>query len=235
MSGKVKDPLAPIDFGASVLAGLVTVLVLIAVPATIFGSGSFLHFGEEDVCISVSTNDVPYGTKSVDVGTPTTSSSDGLALLPGGEGEYAFIPGLARGATASNDGIRLCSAEPTTRQHVLLVLADAPIFGYSVLLLFGLTRLIKRARRHGLFTSTVADGVRRLGWFVLLGTFVTQAINALCTQAILGDLVAEEGLDSWLGLFNMDLSIVLISLGMVTFGRVMAQTVPMREDLEATI
>ena len=58
--------------------------------------------------------------------------------------------------------------------------------------LFLLWRLTRTARRSGPFTAQVAAGLRRLGWFVLIGGPAAAAVQGFAVDALLNSMLRAQ-------------------------------------------
>ncbi len=209
-----KDPLGPIDFVVNVVTTLLGVGLVFTVVSSIFDSGSGLGFGGNEVCASIQPGVVPWG----------------------GSGGGDTVIGLVDGARAYPDDLDVCAAEPTIRARFYLGLKQWPSLLFSIGFLLGLHILIRTARRDGMFTTGVARGVTALGWYLLVGAAVVATIQAGGNALLLQQMV--DGGVGWnvvVAGWSITLSTLIGAFGMITFGRLLQRTVPMREELDATI
>ena len=213
-----KNALAPIEFIVSVAGGLV--LFLLALSAALIGFGgsdsSFLTIGDPDVCV--------------------VASSSAVAITSQGM-NGAHVAGLEPGVRSYPETVNICQSHPSTRQRTLSFLSVAPAFVYSMGFLFFTWLLIRHTRRRGFFVADTALGIGRLGLYVLFGELAVAVIHATASGALLATMGATTGATLTIGLrfFHVSWAILFAGFGLLTIGRVMAQTVPMREELDATI
>jgi hypothetical protein len=56
----VKNALAPMEFVVSAIGAIMIFLMVCMIPVTVFGSGSFLGFGNREACVDAPTGAVPF-------------------------------------------------------------------------------------------------------------------------------------------------------------------------------
>jgi hypothetical protein len=212
-----RDPLAPIDTAVSVLSwlvgGLLALGVVFGVAAALGGSFSVFGFGDTEVCTTGEPGPVTFRND-----VPQTA-----------------VVGLKDGARWFPAEMLICKSDPGVGLRLAASLMGAP----TQLLFIGfliLTRgLIKQARRTGMFTPQVATRTGRLGWYILLGSIIAAAIEALA-----GGIVLQAAVDGevWLGgIFDLHTSwsALLVGIGLITIGRVLGQAALLQADVDATI
>jgi hypothetical protein len=92
------------------------------------------------------------------------------------------------------------------------------------------------ARRMGLFSPDVALGVLRLGLFVVVGAVVVSCLRTYAEWRVLSTMV--EGVtptNAMFGFFHLSWSTLIGGFGLLTVGRVMAQSVRMQREIDATV
>lgn len=130
-----------------------------------------------------------------------------------------------------------CASEPGTSLHLLDELSALP----SALLLIGglflLHQLLKGAARDGVHTARTASRFRLLGWWLLLGSLLSELVESNLKAAVLAELTTNHELTagSWLGLWSAPYLLVLTGLGLLTFARITRAGAAMREDLEGVV
>ena len=129
--------------------------------------------------------------------------------------------------------MQVCDPDPDGATRALGI-AGLTVWVVAPLLFFGLLwRLLRRARREGVFADRVPGGLRFLGGLLLvwaaLDFVVTGFVNAALLNRMTDDtLVLFSSSDApWL--------LVLLGLALLALERVMSQAVAMRHDVEATI
>lgn len=209
-----KDPLAPIDFVVSVLTTLLVVGLVFTAVSSIFDSGGGFGFGSDVVCADYEAGAMPWGGRG------------------GGHG----VVDLVDDARAYPAGVEVCTAAPTIRDRFYLGLTVWPSLLFTLGFLVGLRLVIRAARREGMFTTGVARRVTMLGWYLLAVPVVVATLEATGNALLLRGLV-EGGIGwlDWQDGLRMSWSALIGGFGLITFGRLLQRTVPMREELDATV
>jgi hypothetical protein len=146
----------------------------------------------------------------------------------------AMSPGLGRPTdrvTRTVEEVQICDHRPDRATRAIAGVGLA-VGLLAPLLFFGLLwRLLRRARREGVFADRVPAGLRLLGGLLLVWAALGFVVNGFVTAALLTRLT-----DSVV-LFKVDVSLTLVLLGvaLLALAEVMAQAVDMRHDVEATI
>ncbi|MFZ2014956.1 MAG: DUF2975 domain-containing protein [Nocardioides sp.] len=214
----VKNPLAALELVVSA-AGVLMIVGLVAMAfGTLTGSGSGVGLGDSIVCV-----DAPYGA---------------LASHSGGGGVGgAHVTDLATEVHANPSEISLCRLEPSTRQRVLATLVNISEFLFALGFLVLTWRLIRNTRRRGLFVPEVAAALGRLSVYLFFGEFAVTFIQALATQQLVSSMLTNSR-DSYFGVYalsHFSWVVIIAAFGLQAMGRVMAMTVPMREEIDATV
>jgi hypothetical protein len=213
---KDPNPLAPLERIIAVIGGLMIFFLLAVVPASLLGSGSVFGFGYPIVCV-----EAPYGAVATD-----RAHGDGVT--------GAHIQNLPSGVHANPSGFNLCASDPSTGQRVLATLMDLPGFLFLLGFIVIAWRLTRRVRRRGPFMPDVARALARLGVFLFVGEFVVALSQGLATQRLASTMLSEHS--NYIGgYFHLSGAVIIASFGLQAMGRVMAMTVPMREEIDATV
>lgn len=139
---------------------------------------------------------------------------------------------------ASVDSVpRYCAQEATTGQSVLAHLGSLTSLVAWIGGLFLLNRLLSGAARTGVHTPQTASGLRLLGWWLLVGSVMTQTVAAVAQTALLGTLSrsADLGAGAWIQAWNPPYLAILTGLGLLAFARITRVGSKMREDLEGLV
>src|SRR5262249_50971017 len=151
--------------------------------------------------------------------------------------DVAFAASARRGCDVSVLGnLQACANHPDFGQRVLYSLTALPavVFWCGVLLL--LWRIIVIARRSGPFTPRVAAAMRRLGWFVIIGSAVAAIVHLLATDLLLTSMAHVPDNYSNLIIVPVHLPIpVLTGAALLTFARIIGAASAMDEEIKATI
>lgn len=216
---KARNPLAALELFISFIGVLMLLGLVASVSNSITGSGSAFGFGDSVVCV-----DAPYGAV-----TSHGARSDGISGL--------HVAHLAPGVHANPSQFNLCSNEPSTGQRALATLVDLPQFLFWLGFLAITWRLTRRARRRGLFMPDVAVALGRLGAYLFIGEFAVSLTQAFATQGLVSTMVTGTGDDYfWVyALSHFSWAVIVAAFGLQAMGRVMALTVPMREEIDATV
>lgn len=216
---QVRDPLAPLEVVMTLLAALIIGGCLAVVVFRGLGNDvGFGLWGPPYPCID---------------GVPLT----GLKLhgTPAGTMVGDLRPGVTTGFPRQ---FSLCQEHMSgfDRSLVSLPMLMDMLWTSGVVLVT--LRVIKRARRHGLFTVDVARGCQLIGWVVLGGWLLVNVAGAILKAVAISHLV--EGYPTTNAavaiLFaNWNWSTLVAGSAALTAGRVMARTVALREEVEATV
>lgn len=210
---KDPNPLAPLERIITLIGGLMILAILLTVPAGLFGNGSLWGFGDSVVCV-----EAPYG-----------------AVVSGsGDVSGSHVRTLQSGVHAGPSGFNLCTSDPTAWQRLLSTLEDLPTFLFALGFVLITWRLTRRVRRRGLFMPEVARTVGRLGIYLFVGEFVVTGIQGLATQQLVSTMLTEHS--NYIGgYYDLSWAVIIAAFGLQAMSRVMAMTVPMREEIDATI
>jgi hypothetical protein len=220
------DPLGPIDRATKVLAVLFAAwLAAVTVITSVAVLGFAPHaVGLEDVCATVRTGAVPFGSSE-------TSDADGT-----GSTVHTFeVVGLAPDATFTPESLSLCLDDPNAWRLVYLLTSfptALTLGGFLVLVRI----LVSRARSGGLFTPGIARLTHVLGWYVILGSLAARLVEAVATAALVGRAVPgrfDAGTVQYA--WTTPWTALLAGIGVLTIARVMQRATAMRQDLDATI
>lgn len=213
---KDPNPLAPLERIIALIGGLMIFFLLAVVSTSLTGSGSVFGFGGQYVCV-----EAPLGAVSSHGG-----GGDGIGRT--------HLTNLATGVTANPSSFSLCTSEPSVRQRVLATLVDLPAFLLTLGFVVITWRLTRRVRRRGLFMPEVAATIARLGVFLFIGEFVVAFIQGLAMQRLVSTMVTEH--TPYIGgYYQLSWTVIIAAFGLQAMGRVMAMTVPMREEIDATV
>ncbi len=215
-----KDPLLPIEVIVRLaLALLCGLLIFGAGLAVSVGGVSFGAWGSSRPCVEAPQLGLTLGGTAGDPSNPAIMN---------------LRPGIVTGYPAS---FQLCDPQMSGLDRSLV---SAPLMLdvlWSAGFLWLSLRLIGGARRGGLFTDEVARGTTRLGWYILGGTVLVNVVGAVLTTMAISHLVVDDYPMGAATFANLHLSwaLVIAGCGVVSIGRVLQQTVPMREELDATV
>ncbi|MEP7023571.1 MAG: hypothetical protein ABJB47_07100 [Actinomycetota bacterium] len=143
-------------------------------------------------------------------------------------------PGNSISVTGS---LQACADHPSAIQRVLngLVLLPAVLFWSCVLLL--LWRMIAAARRTGPFTPRVAVAMRRLGWFIIVGSTAAAVIRLVALDQLLVSMARLPGSPfPNLLLVPAHMPIPLLTgAALLTFARIIKAGAAMDDEIKGTV
>jgi len=215
----IDNALAPLEFILRVTIGLVALAALGWL--SYFGlSGSSVLHGGESVCVTAPVRAM--------TGTSTGQHLDGVHAL--GSGNM-----LRNGAHATATSVELCDDTPSGRQRAWSLVSDASPLCYTAGFLCLAWRLTRSARRRGLFSPHLALSIGHLGLYVLLGALVAGLLRAWADDHLMLSMAATHHTQTWLFFFHYSWAVLFAGFGLLTVGRVMAQSVRMQREIDTTV
>jgi hypothetical protein len=214
---RTRNALAPLEFILSVTGTLMVLFSGVLAPiALLFGGEvSYYGLGDRSVCVNAPDNALSF--------TFTGNNP-------------AHVDSLRPGVSAIPRQIELCDFHATTAQHLWSFLALFPPFLFAVVFVGYAWWLTRMARRRGLFSPDVALGVLRLGLFVLIGAVAVSCLRSYAEWRVLSSMAGDISRDNALfGLFHLSWSTLIGGFGLLTVGRIMAQSVRMQREIDATV
>jgi hypothetical protein len=188
-----------------------------------------------------------------------TAALVGVAFLVFGSGSFGGVPGTvcvtqpgaeysssdwntpfvtARpGSSVSIIGnLQVCADHPTLGQQALSILAALPAALFWGGVLFLLWRMMLSARRNGPFTPRVAAAVRRLGWFIIIGSAAAAVVHLIAIDTLLTIMSKITNPFPNLILVPLHLPVpVLTGAALLTFARIVNAGAAMDAEIQATI
>jgi hypothetical protein len=210
-----KNALAPIEFILSVAITLMVFFNAIGLPLALLGHGSYFGMGDPSVCL--------------------TAPQSAVGEISGHGGINEQHLDVGRGISTVAASYTLCDNSPSSWQHLWSALTMAPTFFYALGFLALAWHLTRTARRRGLFSPHVALGVGRLGLYVLLGAITVALVEAWASGRLLATM--REGTTPWdsVAFVHLSWAVLFAGFGLLTVGRVMAQSVQMQREIDATV
>jgi hypothetical protein len=206
-SARVRDPLAPLD---AVTGLLVTVLVIVFAAGTVaavFTDGiTFFDVNRDSICVE-------------------TDGSLGSSSDLDAEDRESY--GLRADVTTSAGRTRVCDPSPALADRVLVGLTAIPTFAVFVGFLVLTRRIIKYARRHAVFSASLASRIERLGWFLLVGLIAAAAVEWVARIVLLGRLVPHDA--SAADPLSVSVAGIIGAAGIISVGRIMARAAVMHD------
>jgi hypothetical protein len=217
MKQSTANALAPLEFILQVATGLILLVLVGQVLLTLSG-GSVL--GDE-------------GAVCVDAPIHATTGTDGkrLATVQAlGSGNM-----LKKGVDATATMVRLCDTTPSAWQQIWAGLSRWSPLAYASGFLFGAWRVTRRARRQGLFSPDTALGTLRLGLYVLLGVLAMWLTKMWADNQLMLSMAHTHVSQTWVSFVHVSWAVLFAGFGLLTVGRVMAQSVAMQREIDATV
>ena len=206
------DPLRTLEIVVGVIVTLMAVVVGAVLVGAVAGTGSIPGVDAE-VCV--------------------TTLTDGTPAFRQVEGESTGPVGLAEGITWRAEQVQVCDPDPDGVTRALGV-AGLTMWTIAPLLFFGLLwRLLRRARRDGVFADQVPGGLRVLGRLLLVWAALDLVITGFVNAALLNRMTEDELV--LFSSYDVPWLLVLLGISLLALERVMAQAVDLRHDAEATI
>ncbi len=203
------DPLRTLEILVGMVVSVMALVTGLAIIGTVVGTGTIPGLNAE-VCASM-VGDEPAFRK--------------------GAGESTGPVGLDAGITWRAEDVQICDPDPDGGTRALAG-AGLVVWVGAPLVFFGLLwRLLRRARREGVFADRVPGDLRTLGriliaWAVI-DFFVSGVINALLLNRMTESTSVLSADVPWLP--------VLVGITLLALARVLGEAVDMRRDIEATI
>lgn len=183
----------------------------------------------------------------------------GVAFLVFGSGTYGGLPGnvcvTQPGAEYNSSGwntpfvtarsghsvsiigsLQVCADHASFGEQALGVLAALPAALFWGGVLFMLWRIMVTARRNGPFTRRVAVAVRRLGWFIIIGSTTAAVVHLIAVDTLLTAMTKITSPFPNLILVPLHLPIPLLTgAALLTFARMVTAGAAMDAEIQATI
>ncbi|CAA9397032.1 MAG: hypothetical protein AVDCRST_MAG32-2748 [uncultured Nocardioides sp.] len=204
-----EDPLKGLETMVGIVVAMMALLTAGVLAGLALGSGSVPGLDAE-VCVT---------------------TSEGGQGFRRGDGETTGPVGLVDGITWRADEVTLCDPTPdgATRAWAaggLVVWLGAPLLFFAML-----WRMLRRARREGVFADAVPPALRSLGG----GLLVWAALDVVVTGLVDGALLNRMTDGALVFTYEMPWLLVLLGMALLALSKVMELAVRMRHEVEATI
>ncbi|QMU73093.1 DUF2975 domain-containing protein [Streptacidiphilus sp. P02-A3a] len=211
--GKVRNPVEPLATTSRVALGGALAVIVFGVVAAVFGSNGVFGFGgDQAACL-----DVP-------------------SALVRFHGDGGTIFGLRSGVATFADSFNLCATNPRTSERLLLSLTEIPGYLLFVVMAVLVVRFTRTASRSGVYSGSSARQIRLIAWTLVLGEIIATGIEATASRSLFDAMTSyHSGAQALLDFWDFHLSLVFVSLGLLTFARIVSLGVRMREENEGTI
>lgn len=216
-----RDPLAPLEFIVNVIGTVFLLGVVVFGPLALLDKNVSLGtIGAPAVCTS-------YSAQSFTTGIGGEDDPDPLAMYPQAR--------PARSASTQGTDFETCDEKPTTTMRTIADAGTVLDLGFSGAVLALLWRLTRTARRRGLFTAPVARQVSVLGWVLLAGYVAVGVLRAALDGVLVHLVVGAPTFPAQQHALDLSITTLVVGFGLLTLGRVMSQTVAMRDEIDATV
>ncbi len=217
----VDNALAPIEFILRIAAGFLFLILLGTGIAAV--AGRTLPGEGDAVCVTAPVTAIN-GHSGHDIARIVDDSHSG---------ERPDL--LHSGTDASATSVELCDSSPSRTQHLWSSAMRMSPFAYTGGFLVFAFMLTRSARRYGLFSPHVALGVGQLGLYVLLG-YVALTVVRMWTQIhLMRSMTNSTRSGLWYYFLDFSWPIAFAGFGLLTLSRVMAQSVRMQREIDATV
>jgi hypothetical protein len=200
----------PLESVTTFFGALMIIATLIGVAFLVFGSGSF--------------GGVPGNVCVTNPGAQYNSSGWHTPFVTAQPGHSVSIIG----------SLQVCADHATPGEQALGVMAALPAVLFWGGVLFLLWRTMVTARRNGPFTPRVAAAVRRLGWFIIIGSTTAAVVHLIAVDTLLTIMATITNPFPNLILVPLHLP-VLAGAALLTFARIVTAGAAMDAEIQATI
>ena len=217
MKQSTANALAPLEFILRVATGLILLVLVGQLLLALSGDQATGKDGAVCVDSPVDAITATHGQRL----TKVQSLGSGNMLKPGVQ------------ATATT--VRLCDISPSAWQQIWANLSRWSPLAYASGFLFGTWRVTRTAHRQGLFSPDTALGTLRLGLYVLLGAVAMWLTEMWADNQLMLSMAHTHTTGTWLYFFHGSWPVLFAGFGLLTIGRLMAQSVAMQREIDATV
>lgn len=203
----------PLESVTTFFGALMIIAALVGVAFLVFGSGGTYGGLPGNVCVT--NPGAEYSSSGWSVPDVTAQPGHSISII---------------------GSLQVCADHATVGEQALGVMAALPAVLFWGGVLFLLWRTMVTARRHGPFTPRVAVAVRRLGWFVLVGSTAAAVIHLIAVDTLLTIMTKIDSPFPNLILVPLHLPVpVLAGAALLTFARIVTAGAAMDAEIQATI
>jgi hypothetical protein len=133
--------------------------------------------------------------------------------------------------------LQVCADHASFGEQALGVVAALPAVLFWGGVLFMLWRIMVTARRNGPFTRRVAVAVRRLGWFIIIGSTTAAVVHLVAIDTLL-TVMTKITTSPFVNLILVPLHLpipLLTGAALLTFARMVTAGAAMDAEIQATI
>lgn len=225
-----RDPLAPIEavvgIGWYFMLALLILMSGFGIAAAAGGGNaevSIASFGTDDACVTVDN-----GSHGVMVHDPSRKSMTYSTRMDP-EGVHGDV------ATVRPETVTLCIDNPTFLHRIA---ASAGPFGEFALVLgfaFFTRRVVIRARYGRPISAMTADGIQRIGWFLMVGSILVGLISSWGQGVITAAAVDEATVMGAMWLPDVSLLVFTAGVAAISIARVLRWAVVLQEEADVTV
>ncbi len=202
----------PLESVTTFFGALMIIAALVGVAFLVFGSGG------------------TYG------GLPGTVCVTEPGTQYGGDWNNLAVTARPGHSISINGSLEVCADHATLGGQTLNIVAVLPAVLFWGGVLFLLWRMMVTARRNGPFTPRVAAAVRRLGWFIIIGSTTAAVVNLIAIDTLLTIMTKITNPFPNLLLVPLHMPIpVLTAAALLTFARIVEAGAAMDAEIQATI
>lgn len=202
----------PLGSVTAFFGGLMILAALVGAAFTVFGSGTF---GGLSGSVCVTQPGAQYGASDWNV---------------------PFVAARPGNSVSITGALQACADHATVGEQALSIVAGLSAVVFWGSLLFLLWRMIVTARQHGPFTQRVAAALRRLGWFIIIGSTTAAVVHLIAVDTLLTAMTKITSPFPNLILVPLHLPIPLLTgAALLTFARMVTAGAAMDAEIQATI
>ena len=202
----------PLESVTTFFGALMIIAALVGVAFLVFGSGG------------------TYG------GLPGTVCVTEPGTQYGGDWNNLAVTARPGHSISINGSLEVCADHATLGEQTLNIVAVLPAVLFWGGVLFLLWRMMVTARRNGPFTPRVAAALRRLGWFIIIGSTTAAVVNLIAIDTLLTIMTKITNPFPNLLLVPLHMPIpVLTAAALLTFARIVEAGAAMDAEIQATI
>lgn len=208
----------PLESVTTFFGTLMIIAVLAFVGLVLFGSGAYSIVSSTVCATEVGTQYGIDGQDASGIAGPGVSARPGNSIM-------------------MNGTLQVCADHATFGEQVLNAMTVLPTVLFWGSVLFLLWRMIVTARRNGPFTRRMAVAMRRLGWFIIIGSTTAAVVHLIAVDVLLTSMatMADSPFQNLL-LVPVHMPIpVLTGAALLTFARIVKVGAAMDAEIQATI
>lgn len=212
-----RDPLLPLERIVGFLLTIIIGFGLLGIALISFASGSVSYFGDDRACVVVPSDTLP-------TGSPITAHSETGQRI-----------GLRPEIYAQPESLEICNDNPTTRDTITASTAQLIDVIFWCGAVIGLYLVLRTANRRGLFSINTAQWTLLLGWYLAIGSVITELIRQVAIGTTLSGVTQDTAWYTTLTNLDFPWIAVVAGMGLMTLARVLARAVLLQREQDHTI